>query len=88
MPRQRHRVLHRTNFESPYVNMPMRLTVRQNLDVFGMLYGCEDVPGRIRALADEFDTHSFLILFAGGVVGFLLFLRSARREGTLLQGSD
>ena len=28
MPRQRHRVLHRMNFESPYVNMPMRLTVR------------------------------------------------------------
>jgi len=60
MPRQRHRVLHRMNFESPYVNMPMRLTVRQNLNVFGMLYGCADVPGRIRALADEFDMHVFL----------------------------
>jgi ABC-2 type transport system ATP-binding protein len=48
------------NFESPYVNMPMRLTVRQNLNVFGMLYGCEDVAGRIRALADEFDMHGFL----------------------------
>ena len=60
MPRQRHRVLHRMNFESPYVNMPMRLTVRQNLNVFGMLYGCADVAGRIRALADEFDMHGFL----------------------------
>jgi ABC-2 type transport system ATP-binding protein len=60
MPRQRHRVLHRMNFESPYVNMPMRLTVRQNLNVFGMLYGCADVAGRIRALADEFDMHAFL----------------------------
>ena len=60
MPRQRHRVLHRMNFESPYVNMPMRLTVRQNLNVFGMLYGCADVPGRIKALADEFDMHGFL----------------------------
>jgi ABC-2 type transport system ATP-binding protein len=38
----------------------MRLTVRQNLNVFGMLYGCEDVAGRIRALADEFDMHGFL----------------------------
>ena len=45
MPRQRHRVLHRMNFESPYVDMPMRLTVRQNLKVFGMLYG---VRGRRR----------------------------------------
>jgi ABC-2 type transport system permease protein len=29
-----------------------------------------------------------IVLFAGGVVGFLLFLKSARREGTLLQGGD
>jgi ABC-2 type transport system permease protein len=28
------------------------------------------------------------VWFAGGVVGFRLFLRSARREGTLLQGGD
>ena len=60
MPRQRHLVLHRMNFESPYVNMPMRLTVRQNLNVFGMLYGCADVAGRIRALADELDLGEFL----------------------------
>ena len=60
MPRQRHRVLHRMNFESPYVNMPMRLSVRQNLNVFGMLYGCEDVASRIRTLADELDLHEFL----------------------------
>src|ERR1044071_10039993 len=31
MPRQRYRVLGRINFESPYVEMPMRLTVQQNL---------------------------------------------------------
>src|ERR1700716_2048742 len=43
MLRQRYRVLHRMNFESPYVEMPMRLTVRQNLTVFGMLYGVDDV---------------------------------------------
>lgn len=60
MPRQRHRVLHRMNFESPYVNMPMRLTVRQNLNVFGMLYGCADVAGRIEQLADDLDLHDFL----------------------------
>src|SRR4051812_9309256 len=39
MMRERYRVLHRMNFESPYVDMPHRLTVRQNLRVFGMLYG-------------------------------------------------
>src|SRR6185437_12694760 len=43
MPRERYRVLHRMNFESPYVEMPKRLTVRQNLRVFGRLYGVEFV---------------------------------------------
>src|SRR5205823_8623706 len=38
MPRQRYRVLHRMNFESPYVDMPALLTTRQNLTVFAMLY--------------------------------------------------
>jgi ABC-2 type transport system ATP-binding protein len=60
MPRQQHLVLHRMNFESPYVNMPMRLTVRQNLNVFGMLYGCENVADRIRALTEEFELGDFL----------------------------
>jgi len=60
MPRQRHLVLHRMNFESPYVDMPMRLTVRQNLTVFGMLYGVDDVPERIRSLAEELELTEFL----------------------------
>jgi ABC-2 type transport system ATP-binding protein len=60
MPRQRARVLHRMNFESPYVDMPMRLTIRQNLTVFGMLYGCEDLPGRIRIIAEQFDLGELL----------------------------
>jgi ABC-2 type transport system ATP-binding protein len=60
MPRQRHRVLHRMNFESPYVEMPMRLTIRQNLTVFGMLYGVEDVAGRIGELAHDLDLGDLL----------------------------
>jgi len=55
MPGERHRVLHRMNFESPYVEMPRRLTVRQNLAVFARLYGVPDVADRIAALADELD---------------------------------
>src|SRR3984957_16775249 len=47
MPRQRYQVLHRMNFESPYIDMPHRLTVRQNLTVFGRLYAVEDLGGRI-----------------------------------------
>jgi ABC-2 type transport system ATP-binding protein len=55
MPRERYRVLHRMNFESPYVEMPRRLTVRQNLKVFAKLYGVADVAGRISALAESLD---------------------------------
>jgi len=29
-----------------------------------------------------------VVLFAAGVAGFLVLLKSARREGTLLQGGD
>ena len=60
MPRQRYRVLHRMNFESPYVDMPHRLTVRQNLKVFGLLYAVEDLNGRIASLAQALDLTDFL----------------------------
>jgi ABC-2 type transport system ATP-binding protein len=60
MPKQRYQVLHRMNFESPYVDMPMRLTVRQNLKVFGRLYGVPDVAARIRELAQQFDLTDFI----------------------------
>src|SRR5436190_11722929 len=60
MPRQRYRVLHRMNFESPYVEMPRRLTVRQNLIVFAQLYGVDDIEGRIRSLAEELDLADLL----------------------------
>lgn len=53
MARDRHKVLHRMNFESPYVDVPMRLTVRQNLGVFGRLYGVRDLSGRIAEVAEE-----------------------------------
>jgi ABC-2 type transport system ATP-binding protein len=60
MPRQRYRVLHRLNFESPYVDMPKRLTVRQNLAVFAALYGVEGVNERIAELTEELNLAEFL----------------------------
>src|SRR5262252_361162 len=54
MARERHKVLHRMNFESPYVDVPMRLTVRQNLEIFARLYGVADLKGRIAETAEEF----------------------------------
>src|SRR5450432_2406405 len=60
MPQQRYRVLHRMNFESPYVDMPMRLTVLQNLSVFAQLYAVPDIDERIASLASELDLTDFL----------------------------
>src|SRR6266508_577015 len=60
MPHQRYQVLHKMNFESPYIDMPHRLTVRQNLKVFGRLYAVEDLKTRIATLAQELDLVEFL----------------------------
>ena len=59
MARERHRVLHRMNFESPYVDMPMRLTVRQNLTVFGSSTACATSTERIAELAGELQLDGF-----------------------------
>ena len=60
MPAERYRVLHRMNFESPYVDMPTRLTVRQNLSVFAQLYGVAEIDTRIAELAAALDLTEFL----------------------------
>jgi ABC-2 type transport system ATP-binding protein len=60
MPQQRYRVLQRMNFESPYVGLPRRLTIRQNLTVFGMLYGVPDLAERIAWLGEELDLTDLL----------------------------
>jgi ABC-2 type transport system ATP-binding protein len=51
----RARVLERTNFAAVYAPLPGNLTVQQNLRVFGLLYGVQDMSGRIGALLRQFD---------------------------------
>jgi ABC-2 type transport system ATP-binding protein len=58
--RHRYRVLPRINFTSPYVDLPKRLTVRENLRVFADLYGLRDPRGRIAELAAQFDLEGLL----------------------------
>ncbi len=65
MARAPQKVLHRVNFMSPYVAMPARLTVRQNLIVFGRLYGVPRLAMRIAQLAEEFDLFDILDRPAG-----------------------
>ena len=52
--RNRHAVLHRMNFCSPYVDLPQRLTVRENLRVFARLYGVPHSKERILELISDF----------------------------------
>ena len=56
----RYQVLPRMNFTSPYVDLPKRLTVRENLRVFADLYGVINPRERIAELADEFDLTALL----------------------------
>src|SRR6201996_2154304 len=60
MPDENVHVLGRMNFESPYVDMPSRLTVRQNLTIFGRLYSVKNLPARIERLASELDLRDFI----------------------------
>jgi ABC-2 type transport system ATP-binding protein len=60
MLRHRWRVLPRLNFSSPYVDLPHRLSVVDNLRVYGHLYGMPDVEGRLRALARDLDLGELL----------------------------
>jgi ABC-2 type transport system ATP-binding protein len=60
MLKHRHRLLHRMNFSSPYVDLPQRLTVRQNLTVFGHLYRLPALKQRIAKLAEDLNLSQLL----------------------------
>jgi ABC-2 type transport system ATP-binding protein len=60
MLRHRHRVLHRLNYSSPYVDLPHRLTVKDNLTVFAHLYQLDNVKQRVARLSEELGFTKFL----------------------------
>jgi ABC-2 type transport system ATP-binding protein len=55
MLRHRYAVLERMNYASPYIDLPQRLTVRENLTVYGRLYGVRRLAHRIDRLAGELE---------------------------------
>src|SRR5215472_16044741 len=63
----RHRLLARMNFSSPYVDLPHRLTVQENLTVFAMLYGIADRRRRIEAVAEDLAITELLKRKTGGL---------------------
>ena len=60
MLRHRYRVLPRMNFSSPYVDMPRRLTVEENLRVYATLYAVPDTTQRLRRMAEDLDITEFM----------------------------
>jgi ABC-2 type transport system ATP-binding protein len=59
MLRDRYQVLHRMNYSSPYVDLPQRLTVRENLTVYARLYGVRKVKERLSQLFEELEIGDF-----------------------------
>ena len=60
MLRHRYRVLPRLNFSSPYVDLPHRLTVRQNLNVYARLYGLPRRSETVTRLARDLQIDTLL----------------------------
>ena len=59
---ENHRIelLHKMNFISPYIELPKKLTVKENLIVYGKLYGVKKVLLRIDYLSEKLRINEFL----------------------------
>ena len=55
----RDEILVRINFASPYIELPKKLTVQQNLEVYGRLYGIKNLEERIEEISEDLDIKNF-----------------------------
>jgi ABC-2 type transport system ATP-binding protein len=60
MSKNRFDVAQRLNFQSPYVDLPARLTVKQNLTVYAGLYGIANADERIAYVAEHLQIEPLL----------------------------
>jgi ABC-2 type transport system ATP-binding protein len=65
MAKSRFAALARMNFSSPYIALPSRLSVIENLRVYGHLYNVPDLARRIDDLAAQFNLGDLLPRLAG-----------------------
>ena len=56
---ERDEILKRFNFASPYVELPKKLTVKQNLEIYGRLYGIDNLNGRVNEISVDLDIKNF-----------------------------
>ena len=58
--KNRIKLLSLMNFASPYIELPKKLTVLQNLEVYARLYGVDNITERIEELVEDLDLNKFL----------------------------
>lgn len=56
----REKILSNFNFASPYVELPKKLTVKENLEIYGRLYGVEKLEKRIREITYDLNLGLFI----------------------------
>jgi ABC-2 type transport system ATP-binding protein len=56
----RNDLLSKMNFASPYIELPKKLTVKQNLEIYGRLYGVKNLKERISEISEDLDLINFL----------------------------
>ena len=59
-PKNRIYLLSVINFASPYIELPKKLTVKQNLDVYARLYGVKKIQDRVEELVEDLNLKNFL----------------------------
>ena len=58
--KNRIKLLSKMNFASPYIELPKKLTVKQNLEVYARLYGVKKVNDRITEMVEDLNLKNFL----------------------------
>ena len=59
-PKNRIELLTLMNFASPYIELPKKLTVKQNLEVYARLYGVKKIYERLSELVEDLNLQKFL----------------------------
>ena len=63
--KQRVELLNKLNFISPYIELPKKLTVKQNLEVYGRLYDVKELKIKIDYLSEKLRLNEFINKITG-----------------------
>ncbi len=63
--KKRVKILDQLNFISPYIELPKKLTVKQNLEVYGRLYDIKNLKEKIDYLTEELKLNEILFKITG-----------------------